>query len=123
MNPTAWDLICLGLVCAGLGAVVGALTNNKREGRNIMSKLNELATTLNGLVLKAEQQIETAGKVLGEVQGLRADFDALKGTLENVALPADAEAALVALDARLDAVASKLGDVDAVNPDATAPTA
>lgn len=111
--------ICLYLVCAGFGAVVGALTEKRNEGSKIMSKLNELATTLNGLVLKAEKQIDTAGKVLGEVQGLRADFDALKATLENVDLPADAEAALVALDARLDAVAEKLGAMDAVNPDAT----
>ena len=121
MTPDAMDLICLGLVCAALGAAFGAVSEQRTNRKNIMSKLNQLATTLNGLVLKAERQIETAGKVLVEVQGLRTDFDALKGTLENVELPADAEAALVALDARLDAVAAKLGEVDAVNPDATTP--
>lgn len=118
----ALELICLGLVCAAIGAVVGAVTEKQNEERNIMSKLNELATTLNGLVAKAEKQIETSGKVLDEVTKLRTDFDALKGTLENVDLPAEAEAALVALGARLDAVAGKLAAVDAVNPDATAPT-
>ena len=118
----ALELICLGLVCAAIGAVVGAVTEKQNEESRIIMKLNELTATLALLVAKAEKQNETAAKVLTEVTGLRTDFDALKGTLENVDLPADAEAALVVLDARLDAVAGKLAAVDAVNPDATAPT-
>jgi len=83
-----------------------------------MAKISELATILNGLVQKAEAQIEKSDKILVEVTKLKADFEALKATLENVDIPPEAEAAIVALDARLDAIAAKQAATDDVNPDA-----
>lgn len=110
-------LICLGIGCAGIGAWTGAQTQ-KQERQNIMAKISELATTLNGLVQKAEAQIEKSDKILAEVTKLKADFEALKATLENVEIPAEAQAAIVALDARLDTIAAKQAATDDVNPDA-----
>ena len=81
-------------------------------------KISELSTTINGLVQKAEAQLEKADKAIAEVTKLRADFEALKKTLEDVEIPAEAEAQIVALDARLDSIAATWTAVDDVNPDA-----
>lgn len=113
--------ICLGLVCAGVGAAAGALTDGKKERKLVMKKISELSTTLNGLVLKAEAQLEKADKVIAEVAKLRGDFEALKESLEDVEIPAEAEAKLVDLEARLDTIAAKWQAADEVNPDAPAP--
>lgn len=114
-------MICFGLVCAGVGAVLGALTDRTKERTDMAKKISELSSTLNGLVLKAEAQLEKADKVIAEVSTLRSEFEALKASLEDVDLPEEAEEKLVALDARLDAIAAKWAAADEVNPDATAP--
>lgn len=114
-------LICLALIIALIGAMGWVFLETVYE--NHMAKLNELTGTLTALVAKAEAQEAKSAKILEEVTQLRSDFNALKETLDNVELPADATAALVALDARLDAIAAKQAAVDDVNPDAPTATA
>lgn len=43
-------MICLGLVCAGLGAVVGALTERTKERKDIMAKVSALAGLLTPII-------------------------------------------------------------------------
>lgn len=110
--------ICMMLAGAIVGVAIHALTTTKQERTDMAKKISELSTTINGLVQKAEAQLEKADKAIAEVTKLRADFEALKKTLEDVEIPAEAEAQIVALDARLDSIAAKWTAVDDVNPDA-----
>ena len=110
--------ICMMLAGAIVGVAIHALTTNQQERTDMSKKISELSTTINGLVQKAEAQLEKADKAIAEVTKLRADFEALKKTLEDVEIPAEAEAQIVALDARLDSIAAKWTAVDDVNPDA-----
>lgn len=112
------NLIYLALIIALISAMGWVFLETVHE--NLMAKLKELTGTLTALVAKAEAQAAKADKILVKVAQLRSDFDALKETLDDVELPADAAAALVALDARLDAIAAKQQATDDVNPDATA---
>lgn len=114
-------ILCLALIIALLGVMGWVILTEIYD--KTMAKLNELTGALNALVTKAEAQVVKTDKILVEVAQLRSDFDALKETLDNVELPEDATAALVALDARLDAIAAKQAAVDDVNPDAPAPAA
>lgn len=121
MNPTAWDLICLGLVCAGLGAVVGALTNNKRESNIMATKVSQLAEKLGELTVAAQLNEERLGKVVTEVKGLREDFDKLKESLGDVEIPGLAQELLDNLTNRIAAIGERIKEVDEVNPDAPTP--
>lgn len=99
------ESICLCLVSAGIGAVIGAETQDK--GRNIMAKLSELAGSLNA-------SLALVTKVLSEVSKLSADFESLKAQFADADVPAEAQVIF-------DSINAKLAALDAINPDIEPP--
>lgn len=98
---------CLLLLMFSLGMAVGCYKSCATAettgdlGDKVMAKLNELAAALAELTSQLE-------KAKGEIVAKVADLTA---ALDNVDLPAEAESALVALQA-------KVKELDDLNPDA-----
>jgi len=113
----AIELICLGLVCAAIGAAVGALTETSKERKNIMAEIN-------ALIALARENNEQAKKIRAEVIGMKdaltARITALEEQIRQLNITPEQ---LAALETELTGAKDVIAEIDALNPDATAPGA
>ena len=129
-------LICFGLVCAGLGAVVGALTNTTKKDRAMNGALEEIKAALEAANAKIDQQgaaiinIRTGlTKVGNETEGLKSEVARLNDLLgqeqpdlsEIKALALSLAEKVGAQGEALTAVEGDIAAIDAKVPDAPTP--
>lgn len=117
------DLICLGLVCAGLGAVVGALTEKRNKESIVIMKINELAGVLTPIVEGLNEVSKAVADVGPQLEKAKGEIiEAMGGTGE---IPVEAmekigQLSAIAEGLKASAAALKTTSqaLDDLNPDA-----